>query len=107
MAVYDSKRHRMITLGGAWYDKFDTWALSLDEAPTWTRIDGAGETPPPGAGGRAVYDPNADRVALDRAYADAMGALAARYPDDPDASVLYAEALMDLHPWDLAPREAI
>jgi hypothetical protein len=64
MAVYDSRRHRMITLGGAWYDKFDTWALSLDEAPTWTRIDGAGETPPPGAGGRAVYDPNADRVLI-------------------------------------------
>jgi hypothetical protein len=31
MAVYDSKRHRMIVLGGAWYDKFDTWAPSLDE----------------------------------------------------------------------------
>ncbi|HSQ00103.1 MAG TPA: hypothetical protein VL049_23000, partial [Candidatus Dormibacteraeota bacterium] len=46
-------------------------------------------------------DPDADRVALDRAYADAMGALVAAYPDDPDASVLYAEALMDLHPWDL------
>ena len=62
MAVYDPKRHRMIVLGGAWYDKFDTWALSLDAAPTWARIDGAGPTPPPGAGARAVYDPQADRI---------------------------------------------
>jgi tetratricopeptide (TPR) repeat protein len=37
----------------------------------------------------------------DRAYADAMRALARRYPGDPDAQVLFAEALMDLHPWDL------
>jgi tetratricopeptide (TPR) repeat protein len=34
-------------------------------------------------------------------YADAMKALAASYPNDVDASVLYAEALMDLNPWKL------
>jgi tetratricopeptide (TPR) repeat protein len=34
-------------------------------------------------------------------YADAMKALAASYPNDLDASVLYAEALMDLNPWKL------
>ena len=39
------------------------------------------------------------RAALDSAYADAMRDLAARYPDDPDAATLYAEALMDLQPW--------
>jgi tetratricopeptide (TPR) repeat protein len=34
-------------------------------------------------------------------YADAMKALAASYPNDVDASVLYAEALMDINPWKL------
>ena len=62
MAVYDAKRHRMIVLGGAWYDKFDAWALSLGETPAWSRIDAPGASPPPGAGGRAVYDAGADRV---------------------------------------------
>lgn len=44
--------------------------------------------------------PDADRSALDRAYAEAMRGVAARFPDDPDALTLYAEALMDLQPWD-------
>ena len=34
-------------------------------------------------------------------YATAMKALVARHPDDLDAAVLYAESLMDLHPWQL------
>jgi tetratricopeptide (TPR) repeat protein len=41
-----------------------------------------------------------DRGALDQAYAEAMGDVAARFPDDPDAASLYAEALMDTTPWD-------
>jgi pimeloyl-ACP methyl ester carboxylesterase/tetratricopeptide (TPR) repeat protein len=40
------------------------------------------------------------RLARDSAYARAMGAAAARFPRDDDAQVLYAEALMDLSPWD-------
>jgi tetratricopeptide (TPR) repeat protein len=48
---------------------------------------------------RYAAEPPEDRAALDQAYADAMRALAARYPDDPDAATLAAEALMDLHPW--------
>ncbi|HEY3119686.1 MAG TPA: hypothetical protein VGL15_03620, partial [Vicinamibacteria bacterium] len=40
-----------------------------------------------------------DRKTRDRAYADAMGELARRYPDDLDAATMYAEALMDLRPW--------
>lgn len=43
----------------------------------------------------------ADRTALDKAYADAMAAAWAEYPRDPDVGTLYAEALMDLRPWDL------
>ena len=34
------------------------------------------------------------------AYADAMQKVAARYPDDDQIAVLYAESLMDLQPWD-------
>ncbi|TDI85146.1 MAG: hypothetical protein E2O78_05040 [Caldithrix sp.] len=48
------------------------------------------------------YAPEAgdDRSALDIAYANAMRQLCGKYPEDTDASVLFAEALMDLHPWD-------
>ncbi|MGE0679439.1 MAG: tetratricopeptide repeat protein [Candidatus Binatia bacterium] len=38
---------------------------------------------------------------LDSAYADAMRAVAKQYPDDLDAATLFAEALMNLRPWDL------
>ena len=50
-------------------------------------------------------DTNAERGALNRAYADAMRALHNRYPDDLDAAALYAEALMDLRPWDYWMRD--
>ena len=43
--------------------------------------------------------PPADRAALDSAYAHALGAVARRYPDDPEAATLHAESLMDLSPW--------
>jgi tetratricopeptide (TPR) repeat protein len=41
------------------------------------------------------------RAALDKAYAGAMRVLWKQFPEDPDAGALFAEALMDLHPWDL------
>ena len=41
------------------------------------------------------------RAALDKAYADGMRVLWKQFPEDPDAGALFAEALMDLHPWDL------
>ncbi|MGH7568830.1 MAG: hypothetical protein ACREL9_07660 [Gemmatimonadales bacterium] len=43
--------------------------------------------------------PPADRAALDSAYARAMGDVVKRNPNDLDAATLYAEALMDLRPW--------
>ena len=46
-------------------------------------------------------DPKADRAALARRYAQAMSDLTRRYPDDLDAATLYAESLMNLHPWKL------
>lgn len=45
--------------------------------------------------------PGAERAALDRAYADAMREVARRFPDDLDAGTLFADALMNLRPWDL------
>ena len=55
------------------------------------------------AGGGAVMMPMpaGDAAVRYQAYADAMVEVARRYPDDLDASTLYAEALMDLRPWDL------
>ncbi|HET9818683.1 MAG TPA: hypothetical protein VFP92_05910 [Rhodanobacteraceae bacterium] len=41
-----------------------------------------------------------DRAVAGRAYAEAMHAVMLRYPDDLDAAVLWAEASMDLRPWD-------
>ncbi|MGO4552236.1 tetratricopeptide repeat protein [Lysobacter sp. 2RAF19] len=41
----------------------------------------------------------ADRAPLDKAYADAMANVVAQFPDDDDAQAMYAEALMDLTPW--------
>ncbi|HEX6617069.1 MAG TPA: hypothetical protein VF046_12270 [Gemmatimonadales bacterium] len=43
--------------------------------------------------------PVADRAGLDSAWARAIGEVARKYPTDNDAQVLYAEALMDLRPW--------
>lgn len=40
------------------------------------------------------------RTALDKAYANAMRTVWQQSPDDPDAGVLFTEALMDLRPWD-------
>jgi tetratricopeptide (TPR) repeat protein len=48
---------------------------------------------------RYSRDPKADRVALDAAYADAMIAVAQRFPDQDDVAVLTAEAVMDTTPW--------
>jgi tetratricopeptide (TPR) repeat protein len=50
---------------------------------------------------RYSSDPNADLRKLDTKYASAMRELFKRYPDDLDAATLYAESLMDLHPWKL------
>ncbi|WP_312512661.1 hypothetical protein [Massilia sp.] len=49
---------------------------------------------------RYSADPKADRAALDQAYADAMAQVARDFPTHDTIQVLYAEALMDLAPWD-------
>ena len=48
-----------------------------------------------------------DRAAADRAFAKAMKALVAAYPEDLDARTMYAEALMDLRPWNYWTRDGL
>jgi tetratricopeptide (TPR) repeat protein len=48
---------------------------------------------------RYAEQPAADRSKLDKAYANAMASLAATLPDNLDAVTLYAEAMMNLQPW--------
>jgi tetratricopeptide (TPR) repeat protein len=50
-------------------------------------------------GKRYSADPGVNLRKLDADYAQAMRELSRRYSDDLDAATLYAESLMDLHPW--------
>lgn len=49
--------------------------------------------------------PPEDRSNLDLEYSKALKALYFAYPDDSEISVLYAESIMNLHPWDLYDKE--
>ena len=60
--------------------KEQDWIRALDQ-----RYDGQADTP---------------RDPLDRAWADALADMAARYPDDSTVASIYAEALMNTMPWD-------
>jgi len=46
------------------------------------------------------YGSGAERADLDVAYADAMAAIHAEFPDDQEVAVLYADAVMNTSPWD-------
>ena len=50
---------------------------------------------------RYAKEPVEDRAPLDRAYSTALRKLTTTYPSDADIATLYAESLMDQHPWDL------
>jgi tetratricopeptide (TPR) repeat protein len=50
---------------------------------------------------RHSADASAKREDLDRAYADAMRAVARQFPDDLEASTFFADALMNRRPWNL------
>lgn len=83
---------------------------SASGAAAWTAIRKAVELAPQAGAKEQAYiqamalrygpDPMAERSQRDTAYADAMVALAARFPQDDDAAVLAADALMNLSPWD-------
>lgn len=79
-------------------------------APAWEALEKARALAPKASPAEQAYiealavrytqDPKADRAPMDAAFADAMGRLAAAYPDDLDAAQFYAEAMMDTQPWD-------
>lgn len=50
-------------------------------------------------GKRYAVEPAADRTAFDHAYAEALGALVQKYPDDDDIASMYGEAWMNTMPW--------
>lgn len=54
---------------------------------------------------RYSKNPPEDRTPLDIAYAAGMKKVYDLYPSDPDIGALYAEALMNLHPWDLYDKQ--
>lgn len=55
---------------------------------------------------RYAKDPPEDRKSLDIAYSEAMKKVWLKYPEDPDIGALYAESMMDLHPWDLYEKDS-
>ena len=50
---------------------------------------------------RYTADPVENRAPLDSMYSAEMKKLYEKYPTDPEIGALYAESIMDLHPWDL------
>ncbi|HEY6987918.1 MAG TPA: hypothetical protein VH369_06015, partial [Bryobacteraceae bacterium] len=48
---------------------------------------------------RYAYPQPEDRSSLDQAYADAMREVWKKFPNDVDVGALFAEAMMDLRPW--------
>jgi tetratricopeptide (TPR) repeat protein len=81
-----------------------------DNADAWNRLQRARALAPKASAREQAFiqalsaryeeHPPQDRRALDQAYAAATRALVRARPDDLDAAVLHAEALMDLQPWD-------
>lgn len=81
-----------------------------DNADAWNRLQKARALAPKASereqafitalSARYAEQPPENRRALDEAYAAATGELVKQRPDDFDAAVFHAEALMDLQPWD-------
>ena len=55
---------------------------------------------------RYAENPPEDRSPLDFSYYNAMKKVYEKYSDVPDVGALYAESLMDLHPWDLYEKKS-
>ncbi|HET6970210.1 MAG TPA: hypothetical protein VFH92_03705, partial [Phenylobacterium sp.] len=56
---------------------------------------------------RYAPEKSPDRAKLNEAFAQAMGELARKYPDDLDAQTFWAEAMMDTQPWDYWQADAV
>lgn len=81
-----------------------------DNADAWQRLQRARTLAPKASAREQAFiealsarygeQPPEDRRALDQAYAEATRALVRQRPDDLDAAVFFAEAQMNLQPWD-------
>lgn len=56
---------------------------------------------------RYAQEPPEDRYQLDVDYSKAMKKLYDKYPNDSEIGTLYAESIMNLHPWDLYDKEGL
>lgn len=56
---------------------------------------------------RYVEKPVQDRHPLDIAYSKAMKGVSEKYPDDTTIATIYAESIMNLHPWDLYDKNGV
>ncbi|WP_339708643.1 hypothetical protein [uncultured Kriegella sp.] len=56
---------------------------------------------------RYAEKPVENRDELDLAYSDAMKKVSAAYPDDTEINTIYAESIMNLHPWDLYDKNGL
>ncbi|WP_298238152.1 hypothetical protein [uncultured Algibacter sp.] len=54
---------------------------------------------------RYAIEPPENRLGLDTKYSEALKTLYSKYPEDTEISALYAESLMNLHPWDLNEKD--
>jgi tetratricopeptide (TPR) repeat protein len=54
---------------------------------------------------RYAHPPPAERDHLELAFSQAMGRLWREFPEDPDVGYIYAESLMNKHPWDQWERD--
>ncbi|SKA26790.1 hypothetical protein [Novilysobacter spongiicola] len=80
-------------------DNDDAWQRTQKALELVPKADARAQAFIQALAARYADAPPDDRTALDRAWADATRQLTASRPDDLDAAVLHAEALMDLQPW--------
>ncbi|MCP9200972.1 tetratricopeptide repeat protein [Gramella sp. GC03-9] len=54
---------------------------------------------------RYEADPVEDRTQLDQAYSQAMKKVHQKYPEDENIAAMYAESIMNMHPWQLFDKQ--
>ena len=86
--------HRMLARDKPGADSAMQRALALARQPHEQALIAALAT-------RYTWESAADHAPKEQAYSIAMATIAARYPDDSDVQTLYAESLMNRHPWKL------